>query len=268
MRSKIKMHLGDAGISPYFILNLRQKCAIAPIGRFALVVSYLVMLYDSPRAQGWDLSKGHAAAEFTRSIHRRICVDGLGFQHRCAEEHLPRFGHHEGEYRLGHDAGRFGPGSPGARKQVAAPWRILAVALAAIMIAIGALTLGEDFFGWNLGIDQWLFRDASNSVNVSSPGPPVAEHGLLLHPDRHRPAGSLPVPAGKKPAAHGDGFGCGGDDHRSARPARLRFRCVPARSSLELRRHRPANIDRSFVAGLRIDLADARAEGRNGRWIA
>ena len=59
-----------------------------------------------------------------------------------------------------------------ARKQVPVPWRILAVALVAIMIAIGALTLGEDFFGWNLGIDQLLFRDASNSVNVSSPGRP------------------------------------------------------------------------------------------------
>lgn len=35
---------------------------------------------------------------------------------------------------------------------------------------IGLLTLSEYVFGWNLGIDQWLFREAPGAVGTSYPG--------------------------------------------------------------------------------------------------
>ena len=43
---------------------------------------------------------------------------------------------------------------------------------------IGALTLGEYSFGWNLGIDQWLFREAAGAVGTSHPGRMAQEAAL------------------------------------------------------------------------------------------
>ena len=43
---------------------------------------------------------------------------------------------------------------------------------------IGALTLGEYCFGWNLGIDQWLFREAAGAVGTSHPGRMAQEAAL------------------------------------------------------------------------------------------
>jgi len=50
------------------------------------------------------------------------------------------------------------------------PVRICAVALAVIVTALGALTLSEYFFNWNLGIDQWLVRDFPATMGASHPG--------------------------------------------------------------------------------------------------
>ena len=46
-------------------------------------------------------------------------------------------------------------------------WTMLAGAL---VVTLGALTLSEYLGGWNLGIDQWLFRDVPNTVGTSEPG--------------------------------------------------------------------------------------------------
>src|SRR3990170_6882746 len=35
---------------------------------------------------------------------------------------------------------------------------------------IGLLTLSEYVFGWNSGIDQWLFRETAGAVGTSHPG--------------------------------------------------------------------------------------------------
>jgi PAS domain S-box-containing protein len=42
--------------------------------------------------------------------------------------------------------------------------------IAVVVIALGTLTLGEYFFGWELGIDQLLFHDAGNPTEISQPG--------------------------------------------------------------------------------------------------
>ena len=48
--------------------------------------------------------------------------------------------------------------------------RIAAIAGAALVAAIGALSLGEDLLGWNAGIDQLLFRDTATAAGTAAPG--------------------------------------------------------------------------------------------------
>src|SRR6266566_4542942 len=50
------------------------------------------------------------------------------------------------------------------------PIRFFVMIAAGVAIALGALTLVEDIFEWNLGIDQWLFRDVVGAVDSSNPG--------------------------------------------------------------------------------------------------
>ncbi len=45
---------------------------------------------------------------------------------------------------------------------------------------IGLLTLGEYISGWNLGIDQWLFREPVGTVGTPHPGRMTAEAALLF----------------------------------------------------------------------------------------
>jgi len=57
-----------------------------------------------------------------------------------------------------------------SQKKLGAPLRFCIAVLAGMVIALGALTLGEYFFGWNLGLDELLFRDVIESVGTSQPG--------------------------------------------------------------------------------------------------
>src|SRR5271170_2930880 len=57
-----------------------------------------------------------------------------------------------------------------SREQVGTPIRFCSAVLSVVVVALGALTLGEYFFGWSLGIDELLFRDATTSVGTSQPG--------------------------------------------------------------------------------------------------
>ncbi len=56
-----------------------------------------------------------------------------------------------------------------SRDKIDVPLRFCTVALAVVAVALGALTLGEYFLGWNLGIDELLFRDAE-PIRTSLPG--------------------------------------------------------------------------------------------------
>jgi PAS domain S-box-containing protein/diguanylate cyclase (GGDEF)-like protein len=57
-----------------------------------------------------------------------------------------------------------------SRESVGKWSRLLATAAACAGITLGLLSLGEDIFGWDAGIDQWLFRDVPGAVESSSPG--------------------------------------------------------------------------------------------------
>jgi PAS domain S-box-containing protein len=50
------------------------------------------------------------------------------------------------------------------------PVRFCVAGMAVAVITIGAMTLGEYIFGWEPGMDQWLFQDALNPVETLSPG--------------------------------------------------------------------------------------------------
>jgi len=52
----------------------------------------------------------------------------------------------------------------------ARPIHFLTTAMALVVVAFGVLTLSEYLCGWNLGIDQWLFRDVPGTVGTSRPG--------------------------------------------------------------------------------------------------
>ncbi len=55
-------------------------------------------------------------------------------------------------------------------------------AIALAVIALAGLTLAEDLFGWNFGLDQWLFSDTTGALEATSPGrmPPSTAFCLLL----------------------------------------------------------------------------------------
>ena len=55
-------------------------------------------------------------------------------------------------------------------EKVAKRTRFWTAAMAAVVLALGVLTLSEYLCEWNLGIDQGLFRDTSNAVETSHPG--------------------------------------------------------------------------------------------------
>src|ERR1700722_14691433 len=57
-----------------------------------------------------------------------------------------------------------------SRAKVAAPPRFWTTLLAAVVVALGVLYLSEYLFGWEFGIDQWLFRDADYRIGISQPG--------------------------------------------------------------------------------------------------
>lgn len=48
--------------------------------------------------------------------------------------------------------------------------RLFATVAACAGIAVGALSLSESFLGWDLGIDQWMFREAPGAVETTSLG--------------------------------------------------------------------------------------------------
>lgn len=57
-----------------------------------------------------------------------------------------------------------------SRENVPKAIRVCAAGASAIVTALGALTLGEYFFNWNFGIDQWLVRDFPASMGTAHPG--------------------------------------------------------------------------------------------------
>jgi PAS domain S-box-containing protein len=50
------------------------------------------------------------------------------------------------------------------------PVRLCVTGMAVVAICLGGLTMGEYFFGWETGVDQWLFHDSSDPLVTSSPG--------------------------------------------------------------------------------------------------
>jgi PAS domain S-box-containing protein len=57
-----------------------------------------------------------------------------------------------------------------SRAKLAAPGRFWVRVMAVVVVALAALTLTEYLFGWELGVDQWLFRDRDDLVEASQPG--------------------------------------------------------------------------------------------------
>src|SRR5258706_12290101 len=55
-------------------------------------------------------------------------------------------------------------------------------AIGVAVIALAGLTMAEDLFGWNFGLDQWLFSDTTGALEATSPGrmPPSTAFCLLL----------------------------------------------------------------------------------------
>ncbi len=64
----------------------------------------------------------------------------------------------------------------------AARWHLLAQAAAAGTALIGAVTLSQYLFGWDLRIDQWLFDEPAGAIGTSEPGrmAPLTAVNLLL----------------------------------------------------------------------------------------
>lgn len=57
-----------------------------------------------------------------------------------------------------------------SRKKLTNPIRICAAAMATVVITLSALTVGEYFFDWDLGIEHWLIGDVPAVLGISHPG--------------------------------------------------------------------------------------------------
>ena len=57
-----------------------------------------------------------------------------------------------------------------SRRKLHKPIRICAMAIAATVVVLAALTLGEYFFGWDLPIEHWLIGNFSGAPETSHPG--------------------------------------------------------------------------------------------------
>jgi len=69
------------------------------------------------------------------------------------------------------------------REPVSRGRRAAGQVLAVLLVAFGSLTLSEHLVGWNLGIDEWLFREAPGAIATASPnrmGPPASLAFTLL----------------------------------------------------------------------------------------
>ncbi len=60
--------------------------------------------------------------------------------------------------------------------------RVVAASLGLVVIILGGLSLAEELFGWNLGIDQWLIHDRPGEVGASVAGrmSPATAFSFLL----------------------------------------------------------------------------------------
>jgi PAS domain S-box-containing protein len=60
--------------------------------------------------------------------------------------------------------------------------RFLILIIVAVVTAIGAVTLCEYVFGWNLGVDEWLFHEIPNAIETAEPGrmAPVSAFCLMV----------------------------------------------------------------------------------------
>ena len=56
------------------------------------------------------------------------------------------------------------------RRKIAQPIRRCATVIAGVVVLLGALTLGEHFFGWDLPIERWLIGNASPNQQILHPG--------------------------------------------------------------------------------------------------
>ena len=55
-----------------------------------------------------------------------------------------------------------------------------ALGLGVAVMLIAGLTLSQDVLGWNLGIDQWLFRDAGSAGAQGRMSPTMAVSSIFL----------------------------------------------------------------------------------------
>src|SRR5258708_38895673 len=55
-----------------------------------------------------------------------------------------------------------------------------ATAAAATVVLLGALTLGEHFFGWDLPIEQWLIGNVPGDLGTSHPGRMVSASAFVF----------------------------------------------------------------------------------------
>jgi PAS domain S-box-containing protein len=67
-----------------------------------------------------------------------------------------------------------------SRATVGTAARLLAGVAAAAVFVLGALNLADAIFGWNLEVDQWLFRELAGSHGRAAPGPMTPSSAFCL----------------------------------------------------------------------------------------